>query len=167
LTFDAILHKLLCDAGLVPFEVKLRFGEQAWRYIYGSRLFIYWINHTLPTLIAESKSRGSPASQTDARLTAFCDGEQLAYGSQIKPLDPLKDDVWELKTADIRLIGWFPVKNHLVLDVGENSLWLHQDLKRYDRIVEDVVEFRRLLTSFIPGPVKGKRLSDVVSNRSR
>ncbi len=167
LTFDETTHNACLQAGLENYTPTLRFGRRAWRYVYGSKAFVSWLKCVLPTMTASAPSRGTPLSQVDAKLTAFCDGAQLSYGTGIHPLDPIANDVWELKTADVRLFGWFPVVNHFVIDVGRDASWLHEDLKRYDQIVVEVSAFRRSLVPTLAGPLGSKRLSDVVSNRIR
>ena len=41
----------------------------------------------------------------------ICSGETLTYDWQFKPLNYVQDGIWELKTANLRIFGWFPKKD--------------------------------------------------------
>lgn len=52
------------------------------------------------------KSEFTPAQQLTERLRQWMAGEPMAYGPMFHDMDPSSDEVWELKTADLRVFGW-------------------------------------------------------------
>ncbi|WP_223177799.1 hypothetical protein [Sphingobium sp. KCTC 72723] len=53
----------------------------------------------------------SPMEQLDAVFTDFCDGTELYTSEQFKCLNPKSKGVWEIKTPDVRMFGWFYLKD--------------------------------------------------------
>src|SRR4051812_27179079 len=85
--------------------------EHEWRLFYALPRLRAWIERTLPTLESSWKIEESPVEQLDALIYVFCSGQPLAYGQQFKPLRHIRDGIWELKTADLRVFGWFHTKD--------------------------------------------------------
>lgn len=48
----------------------------------------------------------SPQDQFDVILQKWISGQKMLYERMIQDLMPTRDEVWELKTADLRLFGW-------------------------------------------------------------
>lgn len=166
-TYIARLHTACLAAGLEQFEPSPPSKRPPWRTVYATPEFIRWMAEDLSGIEPNDPTAAVPAAQLDAELTGFCDGDGLAFGSDIHPLEPLGSDVWQLKTPTLRLVGWFLIRNCLALHRGGDADWLHEDVGRYAPIVKSVVSFRSSLGSGLPGPMKGKRLENVLSNRTR
>ena len=128
--------------------------------------FAEWVGNGISARPSD-ETRPTPLAQLKARLTAFCGGAAMAYGSEIHLLDPMSKCVWALKTADLRLFGWFAVRDCLILHEGRDATWLHDDVSRYDQPIASTAVFRDMLDPPLPGPVTGVRAADVISNRSR
>src|SRR5262249_49768391 len=77
------------------------------RFIYVSTRLRNWLEQELPNLESSWAIEVSPAEQFDALLETYASGETLTFAWQFKPLNPVGDGVWELKTADLRVFGWF------------------------------------------------------------
>lgn len=82
-------------------------GAQEFREFYASPQLHDWVNNVLPNLSSSWNIELSPLEQFVALTEIFCSGERLAYDRQFKPLTHITDGIWELKTADIRIFGWF------------------------------------------------------------
>jgi hypothetical protein len=144
----------------------LHVGRLAWRYVYASDDFLGWMANGLPLIHASDETQASPKAQLDTALTRFCDGVVLAYGRDVRTLEPYTKHVWELKSPDLRLFGWFPAKNYLVVHRGGDANHLHGDRERYTPLIDSTAQFRDSLVPPLPGPVRGVRLENVVSNRA-
>src|SRR3954464_12789685 len=82
-------------------------NEREWRWIYALPDFKSRLLNDLPNWVSHWKVEQSPNQQMDELSEIFCSGETMAYGHRFKPLVHLGDGVWELKTPDLRLFGWF------------------------------------------------------------
>lgn len=166
LTYMAFVDRACRGAGLQSFGAYLTVGRLAWRYVYASDDFLEWMENDLPLIRASDETQPTPKAQLDTALTRFCDGVGLAYGSNVRSLEPHDQSVWELKAPDLRLFSWFSAKNYLVMHRGEDANYLHQDRSRYTPLIESTVHFRGSLVPPVPGPIRGVRLEYVVSNRA-
>lgn len=99
----------LAKAGHIEvFEPHLGIRQQPLRLLYARPKVWSWIAKNLADAESEYGSEISPLEQLDELLTAFCAGEKLAFERQIHPLHHWSMGIWELKTMEIRLFGWFP-----------------------------------------------------------
>lgn len=48
----------------------------------------------------------APKEQLITRLLQWITGKPMAYGRMFQDMQPRSDEVWELKTADLRIFGW-------------------------------------------------------------
>lgn len=122
-----------------------------------------WMSDILPTLESTWNIEVSPLEQVDAFLALYCAGEPLSFGHRFKPLTHLGDGVWELKTADVRLFGWFVSRDSFVVTDGV----LARDVKLrngYRPFAEQAVRFRDRLALDEPKFVAGEDPHNVVSN---
>jgi len=101
--------------------------------------------------------------QASALAEIFVSGETLTYSRQFKPLNHLGEGVWELKTADIRLFGWFPMRDVFVTYCADEA-WRVKEYKLYRGYVNEVVQFRNVLPLDEPKFVEGENPDAVVSN---
>jgi hypothetical protein len=105
----ATLHILAGRAppALHKIEVPLDRGEQPERLIYGFPEFTRWITEDLPSLeTGRLKAADKPREQLDNVLYRWIAGKDVAYGKMFKDLMPGREEVWEMKTADLRVFGW-------------------------------------------------------------
>lgn len=116
------------------------------------------------TLVSERRDRGrdlTPYEQVDQMLYDFIIGRPLAYDQQRKKLDPLTQHVWELKTEDVRLIGWFPKRKNFVVVCGQ----MKRDLPKarlYGPCIRHTIWFRENLDLDEPKSVTGVRYNDIL-----
>jgi hypothetical protein len=76
----------------------------------------------------------------------------MGYDVDYKKLDPLRQHVWELKTPDVRVLGWFAKKRYFVAVCGELKDKIPK-AKMYAPYVQSVVNFRENLDLDIPKAV--------------
>jgi hypothetical protein len=94
---------------------------QEFRQFYASPVLYEWITGTLPGMASAAGVELTPQEQIVALLELFCAGERLAYEFQFKPLAHITDGVWELKTTDIRIFGWFSRKDCFIGAVADDA----------------------------------------------
>lgn len=136
--------------------------QQEWRSVYLLPQLRNWFETTLPELESTWNIEESPIEQMDALLAIFCSGETLTYGWQFKPLVHLGDGIWELKTADLRMFGWFTAKDCFIgadADTSERIKRLHM----YQAYCKQAVRRRDALDLNEPKFVPGDNPNDVVS----
>jgi hypothetical protein len=95
------------DAALAP-------GQQEWRRIYVRPRVETWMANVLPGLPSALGLEVSPIEQLDAFLEIYCSGDSIMYERQFKPLRHIDSGVWELKMPDLRMFGWFHVRDCFV-----------------------------------------------------
>ena len=94
---------------------------QEFREFYASPALRQWITDTLPGLASSWNIELSPNDQFFAFADIFCGGERLTYGTQFKPLTHIVDGIWELKTDDIRIFGFFHRKDCFIGGVADDA----------------------------------------------
>jgi hypothetical protein len=94
---------------------------QEFRTIYASPLLRKWITETLPALPSALGLELSPQQQVFDLAELFCSGGRLSYGLQFKPLTHIVDGIWELKTPDIRIFGWFRQRDCFIGAVADDA----------------------------------------------
>ncbi len=114
------LSDLIEHNSLIPIEVPLSPHEQRVRLLYGTPDFVSWLDDRLraeePSPLAADVT---PKEQLDALFYMFLSGRPLAYSRQFRYIKAEEHAVWELKTPDFRLFGWFPVKDCFVCAFGD------------------------------------------------
>lgn len=142
----------------------LRPREQEVRCIYVGPKFREWAVNTLPTLTSTRSVGETPSEQLVALARVYCSGSVLAYSSQFNPLDHLhRPHMWKLKTADLRIFGWFPHKDHFIaVNAADTASVKAHDL--YHGFAGEVERFRDQLALDPPKSVEGTDPNNVVSN---
>ncbi len=162
----ATLLDLVRCGDLFKLDPDLEPGILDCRCIYTSLKFKTWIEEVLPTLESTWKIEQTPQEQLQSFIEGvFCPGEPLTYDWQFKPLTHIRDGIWELKTADLRVFGWFPKKDHFVgvsADMKDRIL----QHKLYAPYVRDAADFLSRLDLDEPKYIPGDSPHDVVSDFS-
>lgn len=148
---------------LFKLDPALEANEQEWRMIYTSPRLKDWLEGVLPSLVSHWQQELSPLQQVDALVEEFCSGTTLCFGPQFKPIQHVKGGIWELKTPDVRVFGWFHVKDCFVGWRGEAA----EHVKRYNLyygIAGEAARYRDLLDLDEPKFIAGEDPNNVVSN---
>lgn len=148
------LHRL--DPQLEP-------NEQEWRTIYVLPRVVPVFRDELPNWTSLWKVEQSPIQQMDALVETFCSGATLTFGHQFKPLNPLRDGVWELKTPDVRFFGWF-YKRDCFIGGAINNAYNVKNHNLYAGYINEIVHYRQQLSLDDPKFVPGEDPNAVVSN---
>lgn len=148
---------------LVRIEPELDVGLQHERLLYGSPSFIDWLRETLPHLPMDRDGALDPLEQVDDLFFQYAAGWPLRIGRQFHQLRPLDCGVWMLKTNDVRLFGWFVLRDCFVAVHGDTARRV-KDHDLYGGYVGSVVRFRDALPLDPPELVTGGNPYDVVSH---
>jgi hypothetical protein len=101
-TLDTLVARQALVRVLVPTD-----GEPHLRWIYGFPGFQTWLAVDLPQLESgRLQAPDPPAEQVDNVLYRWITGKGILYARQFQDLMPGSDEVWEMKTPDIRIFGW-------------------------------------------------------------
>nr|WP_082009776.1 hypothetical protein [Methylobacterium sp. ZNC0032] len=111
----------LIDRGaIVPIFIELEVDEQPMRLLYGTPDFVTWLTDRLRAAETSSISDDlSPAQQLDQIFYNFISGRPLIHSRQYRFIRAESHAVWELKTPDLRIFGWFMAKDCFVAVFGD------------------------------------------------
>ena len=158
----ATLHHLVAAGQLIKLDA-LDERQQEFREIFMSPKLRDWMAKVLSELGSSWKIELTPEEQVFALTEIFAAGRPLAFGTQFNPLRPIKNGVWELKTADVRIFGWFHRRDRFVAVVADDATRIKQ-IGLYAGYVGDAVRFRERLDLDEPKFVPGDDPNDVVSD---
>jgi hypothetical protein len=110
----------LVDSGaIVKIDVELAPRDQPLRLLYGTPQFIEWLQGLLRgDEPSQRLGQTSPAEQVDDLFHSFLSGEPLIFTRQFRVVRAEENAVWELKTPDIRIFGWFMARDCFVAVFG-------------------------------------------------
>lgn len=165
LTLMATLDQLAAGDQLHRLEPELPPTVQPERIVFGSTRFADWVANQLPRLRTIWKTELSPLEQVAVCLEDFCSGAELSYGFSFAPLHPNENSVWELKTPDIRIFGFFNARDVFVAVVADCATRI-KEIGLYAGYVGEVVRFREQLDLDPPKCIEGTNPYAVVSNYS-
>lgn len=126
------------------------------RRMYAFPRFEEWYNTELPELVRDPRGNGDmePADQADDLIERFLLGYSFSTDRLSKNLNPRKHGVWELKTADIRFMGWFWRRDTFIIYRAMDAT-LIKDLGAYAGLVEETKYHRGQLDLDPPEFIEG------------
>ena len=153
-----ILH--LADIGKLDCHTAdLEDWEFPERYVYFAPGMSDWISGLEGKLRVPGRNL-TPKEQVEQLLYDFVIGRPMAYDVDRKKLEPHGNHVWELKTPDVRLFGWYVVKKCMVIVCGELKRNLTKN-PAYKPFINQVVAFREGLDLDPPKFITGVTAHDV------
>jgi hypothetical protein len=112
----ATLAELVGRQELVRLGGGLLPNEQVQGRLYAFPHVIDWFENVLPVLQSElGDGRQDPLEQVDDLVHDFVAGTNLDYWERSHSMRPEVPGVWELKTPDVRLFGWFHLRLTFVI----------------------------------------------------
>jgi hypothetical protein len=154
----------LVDSGaIIKIDVDLEPRDQPLRLLYGTPQFVAWLQDVLEGAQPVRRlGKASIAEQIDDLFYSFLSGEQLIFTRQFRVVRAEENAVWELKTPDVRIFGWFMAKDCFVAVFGNwTDTIKDHDLYRGYRIA--IRRLRRELGIDATLCVKGVAPDDVLS----
>jgi hypothetical protein len=154
---------LVQRGAIVKIDVELAPRDQPLRLLYGTPQFVAWLQEIIggaqpPRLLGTN----AITEQIDDLFYSFLSGQQLIFTKQFRVVRAEEHAVWELKTPDVRIFGWFMAKDCFVAVFGNwaDTIKDH-DLYRGYRIA--IRRLRRELGIDATLCVKGIAPDDVLS----
>lgn len=164
LTQIPTIAKLVETGAIIKIDVDLGPREQPMRLLYGTPDFIRWVERLLLPGAEPAVRLGEATvtEQLDNLFYTFLSGRRLIPMRQFRVVRAEARPVWELKTPDLRIFGWFMKKDCFVGVFGE---WADKvkdhDLYRGYRIA--IRRLRRELDVDVALCVEGIEPGDVLS----
>ncbi|WP_432814110.1 hypothetical protein [Sphingorhabdus sp.] len=160
----ATLLNLAQSGEVIKVDPVLGLRELELRRIYLLPRAHKWLVEVLPETDSDRNIEETPSEQLDALFYEFCSGQALPVGRTFKALVHLGDGVWELKTADVRLFGWFTQRDCFVVSDCDSKYNLIQRRSMYRGYCEQAVRLRDNLALDEPKFVTGDNPDDVISD---
>ncbi len=159
----ATLEQLRSQSFLGRAMPRLLAGQQAERRFYFTRRFKEWFDQEMPLIAPTFWGGDVPTKeQINGIIKSFVAGEDLYLPEQLHIVDPAAFGIWELKTGDIRIFGWFPEYDTFIASTAGDATELHQGMKwSYYCKCMWVVSERKLLDLNEPKFRAGGRRHDV------
>jgi hypothetical protein len=133
-TIDILLERQVLCRIVVPTG-----RERRLRWVYGFPEFQSWL--------ANDQAPDPPEEQVDNILYRWITGKELRYSRQFRDLMPRPDEVWEMKTADVRIFGWMYQPLRFIAVFGDYAdLYKGKNAPRsYDDAKQKVIKERNNL----------------------
>lgn len=138
-------------------------SDQEIRSIYGSTRVRDWIRDVLPTAASQWNLDESPAQQLDSFMEIYALGEPLTFRHQFSPIRYRGEGIWELKTADIRMFGWFYEKDVFIASAIDEA-WRVKEHNLYQGYAGEAVRFRTQIDLDGGKHVQGEDPNNVITN---
>jgi hypothetical protein len=154
---------LVESGAIIKIDVDLAPCDQPLRLLYGTPQFVGWLREVLDGAQPSRRLvQASAAEQLDDLFHSFLRGDRLVFTRQFRVIRAEENAVWELKTPDLRIFGWFMAKDCFVAVFGNwaDTIKDH-DLYRGYRIA--IRRLRRELGIDASLCVRGNSPDDVVS----
>ena len=160
----ADLQSLLASAAIIRIEVPLGQHELPERLLFGTAGFIAWLDERVR--LHEPSRLGADVTPLEALETLFyrfVSGGRLAPKIELRCIKPERNPVWELKTLEWRIFGWFPARDSFICVFGDWADHVKEhDLYRGYRL--EVRRMRRAMALEDELAGLGGAVGDVISN---
>ena len=159
----ATLIELDTTGSLSKFDPALDDDQQEFRVLYASPRLRKWLEEVLPKLRSTWNIEVTPLEQFDALMEAYASGEPLVFQHNFYPISHVSGYVWELKTPDLRIFGWFVARDCFVGVAADTTdrIKLH---RLYHGYAGEVAHFLENLDLDEPKFIAGDDPNAVVSN---
>ncbi|MFO1113037.1 MAG: hypothetical protein U1E38_01195 [Rhodospirillales bacterium] len=117
-----------------------------------------WLLNEVPNLKpGRLGAADTPSEQLDQILHRWIAGKNIKYNRMFKDLMPTADEVWEMKTVDIRIFGWMCAPRTFIAVLGgyADGFKLRGSDRAYDYAKKKVIKFRDGLNLDEPKIAKG------------
>ncbi|QQM31749.1 hypothetical protein JET14_06160 [Martelella lutilitoris] len=136
--------------------------EQPARLLYITPRAVQWLNTNLENMASDGfyDNAATPAQQADDLFYSFIVGEDIAADLPPHVMLPAEDGIWELRTPDLRMFGWFWRKGVFIIS-AINSAEMCKKHSLYAGYRNQAVG-DRMAFNFEPPPFVNGGLNDVI-----
>jgi|SRR5580658_1463456 hypothetical protein len=150
----ATLVQLTEKGKLKEYVVELEPSQQPERYVYAAPEVEEWFANVLSQAARDLGRNLWPYEQVEGLLHDFVAGEILVHTDTYRQLEPLYQSVWELRTVDVRIFGWFPRRCTFLMVCGALKKTIPR-ARDYRPFIQRVLDFRATLPLDEPKAVIG------------
>lgn len=158
----ATIQQLDSLGKLNRYEAFLPAGTLPCREIYFSQVMYEWHDKRLPEMKSYWGLEFKPDEQVLGLLVDYISGVDLSIGDDLKLLT-YESGVWEFKTPDVRIFGWFPKKDCFIAVCADDATFTKTH-RLYHGYIGQAVDFREKLDLDCPKYIEGVDPYAVVSN---
>jgi hypothetical protein len=113
------IEELVATNAISRIQVEMHPRDQELRLLYGTPEFVEWLGGLANGAEPERRlGEATAAEQVDDLINTFLSGRPLVFMKQFRSIRAEKNAVWELKTPDVRIFGWFLKKDCFVAVFG-------------------------------------------------
>jgi plasmid maintenance system antidote protein VapI len=104
-----------------------------------------WLRADLDSLVqGRLKASDTPKEQLYNWLRRWITGKTIRYDTMFKDLMPMKDEVWEAKTVDLRVFGWMYRRRIFIASLPDYAdLYKGSNARRSYSVAGDMVKVER------------------------
>lgn len=136
------IESLKQEKTIVKLVIPLRENELELRTIYVSQRFISWMKENMIEFSAKNTDMDlSPKEQMYKIFRQYVIGEDFDSDRKLKCLHPNGKFIWEFKSVDLRVFGWF-YKPGIFICVAANFTDIVKKSNLYAGYVNEAVKFR-------------------------
>lgn len=155
LTHMATFEKLLEDKIIIPVRVRLPRGQFYERKMFAFPECVEWMKSVKDMKTGRVQSDMTPLEQLTERLRQWLSGHPMVYGRMFHDMKPTTDNVWEMKTADLRVFGWMYRKSQFIAVNGGYA----DDYKEPTKIRNYADDRRAVVAARNAFPLDGEKLA--------
>jgi hypothetical protein len=162
LTCMSTMSTLIANGKLKSVTLGLLDDELAERGLFGTERLFRFIANDLQNVPSRDTTL-SALEQVANLFGRYLTNRPLILQSPIAPIRYLRDGVWELKTKDVRIFGWFAAKDSMVIDAGCDVKLLKEEKLNYNGFIVQT-DYVRTSLGFSPSEyVSGNSPNDVLT----
>jgi len=147
--------------------VDLPEGEKQVRWFHGSKRFQREATE-MADFPKKPLSQDTPIEQLYAILVKYISGQKLntdPLWSDLKIIRPHENGVWEFRTTDLRIFGWFIWQDIFIANSMFDADFLKQTGLSVKSICNETAWFRKSLDLCQPVFVESEQVENVISNQ--
>jgi hypothetical protein len=157
------ISNLLSSGDLKAVTLGLIDDELADRGLFGTSRVFSFLEQELPRISSQDVAL-SALEQVANLFGRYLTNRPFILKSPISPIRHLENGVWELKTLDVRVFGWFSAKDVMIVDAGCDVKLLKSGDRNYSGFITQTTYARKRL-GFEPNDyIKGSLSNDILSN---
>ncbi len=162
----ATINHLETKNKLVLYDANLKSDEQKQRLLYLSPDLVRWFDDDLVYQGKDWDKYFTPIEQVEEVFDQFVRGHPDMGRGDMKKLNPKGKHVWQFKTRDVRILGYFYRKNVFIAVCGA----MRKDLcpsSKYNPLKERIINFRKNIGLDEPLYMKEKLLDELISIQNK
>ena len=157
------ISNLLSDGKIKAVTLGLVDDELADRGLFGTTRLHSFLENDLPAI--QSRDAVLSAEEQLANLLGrYLTNRPLVLLSPLSPIRHLANGIWELKTLDLRVFGWFVERDSMIIDSGCDVKLLKSGKLNYSGFIAQTEYVRKTLGFSPTNCVQGNQPHDILKN---